>query len=339
MPASHGWGHRTEPGLGFSAFPLERFRPWVEPGAVLPAPRQALGSVLGFSMGCEGLSRSCISWEPAAASDFGAQSPATLSCGSQTFHPGGFPRRSWGRLRGCVAPWKQPGAVGFFSGVVAKARGESARIKSRWTEQTPAGCCAGAVPLHQPISISALPAWLLRAINQSRQQLLYPQRAVGPRGCRFPAPRGSPAWRWLEGKGGSGAKRVGEGLPKRVTPSPLHLHVPKTERLWARWPWGRSHPGDEAPPSHPRAAAPRGARPAQSVRLSFLPRELFRQPLHHGRREVRLHAPRGLPLRREQRPQLPGEPPRAGRHRGRGGFGVHQPSAPGWAEWILCCLL
>lgn len=149
-------------------------------------------------------------------------------------------------LRGCVAPWKQPGAVGFFSGAVAKARGESARIKSRWTEQTPAGCCAGAVPLHQPISISALPAWLLRAINQSRQQLLYPQRAVGPRGCRFPAPRGSPAWRWLERKGGSGAKRVGEGLPKRVAPSPLHLHVPKTERLWARWPWGRSHPGDEA---------------------------------------------------------------------------------------------
>uniref|UniRef100_U3I8F4 E3 ubiquitin-protein ligase n=1 Tax=Anas platyrhynchos platyrhynchos TaxID=8840 RepID=U3I8F4_ANAPP len=134
----------------------------------------------------------------------------------------------------------------FFSGVVAKAWGESARIKSRWTEQTPAGCCAGAVPLHQPISISALPAWLLRAINQSRQQLLYPQRAVGPRGCRFPAPRGSPAWRWLERKGGSGAKRVGEGLPKRVAPSPLHLHVPKTERLWARWPWGRSHPGDEA---------------------------------------------------------------------------------------------
>lgn len=150
MPASRGWGHRTEPGLGFSAFPLESSRPWVEPGAVLPAPRQALGSVLGFSVGCEGLSRSCISWEPAAASDFGAQSPATLSCGPQTFHPGGFPRRSWGRLRGCVAPWKQPGAVGFFSGAVAKAWGESLGLNPAGLSRRLRGAAPGPCPCTSP---------------------------------------------------------------------------------------------------------------------------------------------------------------------------------------------
>lgn len=271
MPASRGWGHRTEPGLGFSAFPLESSRPWVEPGAVLPAPRQALGSVLGFSVGCEGPSRSCISWEPAAASDFGAQSPATLSCGSQTFPPGGFPRRSWGRLRGCVAPWKQPGAVGFFSGVVAKARGESARIKSRWTEQTPAGCCAGAVPLHQPISISALPAWLLRAINQSRQQLLTHNELWDHEAAASLLP-GAPlrggGWR---GKGAAGQNGWEKGCLKGSLLHPCTFTCPKPKgfgrgglgdeaTLGTKPPWGRSPPepaaGSSSPWCPPRSVCP-----------------------------------------------------------------------------------
>lgn len=126
---------------------------------------------------------------------------------------------------------------------------------------------------------------------------------------------------------GERAKRVGEGLPKGslLHPCTFPSREPQSERLWARWPWGQSHPGDEAalgtkPPRATRwprrQRPPRGAPSAQSVRPSFLPRELLRQPLHHGRGEVRLHAPRGLPLRREQRPQLPGEPARPGRHRG-----------------------
>lgn len=43
-----------------------------------------------------------------------------------------------------------------------------------------------------------------------------------------------------------------------------------------------------------------------SVSVS-LSRKLFCQPLHHGRREVRLDSPRRLPVRREQRSELPGE--------------------------------
>lgn len=47
------------------------------------------------------------------------------------------------------------------------------------------------------------------------------------------------------GKGGSGAKRVGEGLPKRVAPSPLHVLVPRTPQKKG---FGRGGLGDEATP-------------------------------------------------------------------------------------------
>lgn len=96
--------------------------------------------------------------------------------------------------------------------------------------------------------------------------------------------------------------------------------------------------GTKSPPSHRSGGFVPLHRPAEPPpppplrrSLCFHFRELLCQPLHHGRGEVRLHAPRGVPVRREQRPQLPGEPARGGgyrRGRGLGGSGAQARPSP-----------